>query len=169
MSIHPMHFSILFLMLSMGGCAPAQPPGPSARGDGRIRTRNGATILTGVTLTETQGSILAAMEGRVPNLRVRIRPQGCSAINLRNQTAYRPVSPLVYVDGARATDTCILESLRAQDVESVEIYPMGFTTRPGYASHAHGLILVFLLGAKSAGRPIDPSHRVTSRPTKPES
>jgi len=46
---------------------------------------------------------------------------------------------------------------------------MGFTTRPGYASHAHGLILVFLLGAKSAGRPIDPSHRVTSRPTKPES
>jgi len=68
-----------------------------------------------------------------------------------------------------ATDTCILESLRAQDVESVEIYPMGFTTRPGYASHAHGLILVFLLGAKSVGRPIDPSHRVTSRPTKPES
>jgi len=35
-----------------------------------------------------------------------------------------------------------------RDVESVEIYPMGFTTRPGYASHAHGLILVFLLGAK---------------------
>lgn len=149
MSIHPIHFAILFLMLSMGACAPAPPSGPSARGDGQIRTRNGATILTGVILTETRGSILAAMEGSVPNLRVRIRPQGCPAINLRNQTAYgRPVSPLVYVDGAPATDTCILESLRAQDVESVEIYPMGFTTRPGYASHAHGLILVFLLGAK---------------------
>ena len=56
-------------------------------------------------------------------------------------------TPIVYVDGARAIDTCILESLRTQDVESVELYPMGFTSRPGYASHAHGLILVFLLGA----------------------
>jgi hypothetical protein len=25
----------------------------------------------------------------------------------------------------------------------VEIYPMGYTTRPGYATHAHGLILLF--------------------------
>lgn len=149
MPIHSRPSLILFLMLSMGGCAPAPPSGQTARSDRNIRTRNGAIILTGVVLTEARGSILAAMEGSVPNLRVRMRPRGCPAINVRNQTAYRrQVSPLVYVDGARATDTCILDSLRAQDVESVEIYPMGFTTRPGYASHAQGLILVFLLGAK---------------------
>jgi hypothetical protein len=57
------------------------------------------------------------------------------------------VNPQVYVDGTRATDTCILQSLRSDDVDSVEVYPMGVTKRPGYATHAHGLILVFLRGA----------------------
>jgi hypothetical protein len=52
--------------------------------------------------------------------------------------------PLVYLDGTRTRDTCILEQLRATDVERVEIYPMGVTTRPGYSTHPHGLILVFM-------------------------
>jgi len=48
------------------------------------------------------------------------------------------------VDGARATDTCVLESLRATDIGRVEVYPQGFTSRPGYRTHAEGLILVFM-------------------------
>jgi hypothetical protein len=53
-------------------------------------------------------------------------------------------NPHVYVDGTRTTDTCILETLRAEDVERIEVYPQGFTTRPGYGTHANGLILVFM-------------------------
>ena len=148
MSIRPQRFALLLLLPCVGACASVSPFGGAARPGGGISTRNGATILSGVALTNSRGSVLAAMQGNVPNLRVRMRPQGCPEINLRNQAPYGgPVSPIVYVDGARAIDTCILESLRTQDVELVEIYPMGFTSRPGYATHVHGLILVFLLGA----------------------
>ena len=30
------------------------------------------------------------------------------------------------------------------DVARVEVYPQGVTRRPGYGTHAHGLILVFM-------------------------
>ncbi len=78
-------------------------------------------------------------------MRVR-RPSGeCPRISLRNFVTFQSVvNPHVYVDGTRTADTCVLESLRTQDVESVEVYPMGVTRRPGYAPHAHGLILVFM-------------------------
>ena len=58
------------------------------------------------------------------------------------------VNPHVYVDGTRATDTCVLTSLRSHDVERVEVYPQGVTRRPGYGTHAHGLILVFMKQAR---------------------
>jgi hypothetical protein len=57
------------------------------------------------------------------------------------------VNPQVYVDGTRTVDTCILESLTTDNIESIEIYPMGVTMRPGYSTHAHGLILIFMRGA----------------------
>ena len=66
-------------------------------------------------------------------------------MTLRSAVTFQGVvNPHVYVDGTRATDTCVLESLRTVDVERVEVYPQGFTTRPGYGTHAHGLILVFM-------------------------
>ena len=37
-----------------------------------------------------------------------------------------------------------VEEIAAGDVESVEVYSMGFTSRPGYSPHANGLILVFM-------------------------
>jgi hypothetical protein len=85
------------------------------------------------------------MRGKVPNLRIHPSSGQCPQISLRSHVTFETVvEPHIYVDGTRATDTCILESLRGQDVDMVEIYPMGFTTRPGYATHAHGLILVFM-------------------------
>jgi hypothetical protein len=85
------------------------------------------------------------MSGKVPNFRVRRSTGECPEISLRNHVSSpTPVNPPVYVDGTRTTDTCILESLRTADVERVEVYPQGFTTRPGYRTHAYGLILVFM-------------------------
>jgi hypothetical protein len=110
----------------------------------------GAFVLTGAALEDGPGSIVAAMNGKVPNFRLhgqRIHGE-CPVITLRNAVSFRDVvNPHVYVDGIRATDTCVLEQLRTIDVERVEVYPQGFTTRPGYGMHAHGLILVFMRSA----------------------
>ena len=85
------------------------------------------------------------MEGKIPNFRVRRNARGCPEVNIWQQISFqRTIEPHVYVDGIRSADTCILDSLRSHDVSSVEVYPQGFTNRPGYASHAQGLILVFM-------------------------
>jgi hypothetical protein len=108
----------------------------------------GGVVIQGAALEDGSGSVLAAMAGKVPNFRVRRDDATCPEITLRNHVSYRTlVNPHVYVDGTRATDTCILEALRTVDVERVEVYPQGFTYRPGYGTHAHGLILVFMRSA----------------------
>lgn len=105
----------------------------------------GAVIVTGPALEDGPGSLLSAMSGKVPNFRVQRHGGQCPEISLRNNVTFRSfVNPHVYVDGTRTTDTCILESLRTEDVDRVEVYPQGFTHRPGYGTHAHGLILVFM-------------------------
>ena len=107
----------------------------------------GAIILTGSALTDGSGTVLAAISGKVPNFRVQRRGNRCPEITLRNNvsfTAQENANPDVYVDGTRATDTCILDTIRADDVDRVEVYPQGFTTRPGYGTQATGLILVFM-------------------------
>lgn len=115
-----------------------------------VSTENGGLILTGQTLNDGKGDLLAAMQGKVPNFRVRRIRERCPQITLRNAVSFQSVvNPHVYVDGARATDTCILESLQTSDVERVEVYPTGVTYRPGYGTHAHGLILVFMRGGLS--------------------
>lgn len=117
---------------------------------GGVTMEDGALVLTGVSLTDGRGDLLATMAGKVPNFRVRRIRASCPQITLRNAVSYQSVvNPHVYVDGARATDTCVLESLQAGDVERVEVYANGVTNRPGYGRHAHGLILVFMRGARS--------------------
>ena len=144
MSIRSQRFVLPILPLLFAACATGGTERP-ARTEGGVFSRGGATIISGVALDDGPGSILSAIVGKVPSLRVQ-RPAGeCPKISLRSFVTFQTVvNPHVYVDGTRTTGTCVLESLRTEDVESVEIYPMGITRRPGYAPHAHGLILVFL-------------------------
>lgn len=131
------------------GCAPSRGGGQDVAPNG-VLFEKGAVILTGSALTDGPGSVLAAMSGKVPNFHVQRHEGRCPEISLRNNVSLVPggdVNPQVYVDGTRTSDTCILETLRTVDVERVEVYPQGFTTRPGYATHAHGLILVFMRSA----------------------
>jgi hypothetical protein len=51
--------------------------------------------------------------------------------------------PDVYVDGTRTNDTCPLITISAISTERIEVYPLGMTSRPGYPSSGHGLILIF--------------------------
>jgi hypothetical protein len=138
------------LVLGLGACAvfPAQERERTTRTGGGVKNVGGATIISGVALGEYGGSVLDALQGQVPGLKILSHVDQCPQISLRSHVSFQSiVNPQVYVDGTRATDTCILRSLRSDDVDSVEVYPMGVTKRPGYATHAHGLILVFLRGA----------------------
>jgi hypothetical protein len=132
------------LAAGCGGGGGQAAPEPDA-GSGVVFD-GGAVILSGIALEDGSGSLLATMSGKVPNFRVR-RPatSTCPEITLRGHSSFQNVAnPLVYVDGSRTNDTCILDSLRSDDVERVEVYPQGFTTRPGYGTHGPGLILVFM-------------------------
>ncbi len=113
------------------------------------RLEGGAFVLTGEALEDGPGSLLATLTGKVPNFRLQRNSGRCPIITLRNAVSFQgTVNPHVYVDGTRATDTCVLTSLRSHDVERVEVYPQGVTRRPGYGTHAHGLILVFMKQAR---------------------
>ena len=132
-------------MVANSACAHTPVDGqPEPEAEGVFHER-GATVLTGVVLDDGSGSVLNAMAGKVPNFRIRRGSGQCPQITVRNSVSFMSVvNPHVYVDGVRSTDTCILESLRTVDVERVEVYAQGFTWRPGYGTHAHGLILVFM-------------------------
>lgn len=114
-----------------------------------VDSERGAIILTRAALEGGEGSVLSAMTAKVPNFRVRRNPQEyCPQITLRGATTFRSYSnPDVYVDGTRAVNTCVLDTLMATDVARVEIYAQGYTTRPGYGTNAHGLILIFMVVA----------------------
>ncbi|MFH1762984.1 MAG: hypothetical protein ABIF09_02225 [Gemmatimonadota bacterium] len=148
MSFRARTLALPIIVLVFGGCAALQSPGRTTRTDGGIRNEAGANIISGRALDEQRGSLLDTMEGRIPGLQVLRHLDQCPQVSLRSHVTFKSVvNPYVYVDGTRAVDTCILESLMTDNVDSIEIYPMGVTMRPGYATHAHGLILVFLRSA----------------------
>lgn len=142
--------AVMVALVTACGTHAADPnsrPGPD---DDGVTQQRGAIVVAGRALDDGPGNVLAALAGKVPNMRVHHTPSQCPEIALRSQVNFTGlVNPYVYVDGTRATDTCVLETLRASDVQRVEIYPQGFTTRPGYATNAHGLILVFMRSAIS--------------------
>jgi hypothetical protein len=105
----------------------------------------GAIVVTAEELHSVTGSVLQALRGKVPNMRVDASVGRCPGISFRSAREPRGDSyPDIYVDGTRATNTCILESLSSVDVEWVELYPQGVTQRPGYGTNNQGLILIFL-------------------------
>jgi hypothetical protein len=146
----PRQLGVFTLILLLPGCAALQSTGRTGRTEGGIRSEGGATIISGRALDDRRGSVLRAMKGRVPGMKIYEYHDACPQVSLRSHVTFESiVNPHVYVDGTRAVDTCILESLRTDDVDSVEIYPMGVTTRPGYGTHAHGLILIFMRSSDS--------------------
>jgi hypothetical protein len=132
--------------LAIAGCVGRAPVGNISELDSNDRvTGTHATVITGADLRNESGSLLETMSRRLVSFRVD-NSFRCPAITLRGNSNTVPglTDPLVYVDGTRTLDTCILSMLTAADVARVEIYPMGFTDRPGYMAHSHGLILVFM-------------------------
>lgn len=138
----------LLIPLLLVACRTGHSADGGTRSDSGVTSRDGAIVLSGRALSDRRGSALDAMRGRVPNFKVRRTGRGqCPEINIRSHQSFQgSIKPKVYVDRTLSSDTCILESLRSENIESIEVYPQGFTRRSGYATHAHGLILVFMRG-----------------------
>lgn len=68
----------------------------------------------------------------------------CPRVMFRGQRSARNQgNPSVYVDGTLIHNTCILAQIQASDVDRVEVFPSGNTSRPGIQRNPFGLILVF--------------------------
>lgn len=136
---------LLLCLLLATACASA-----SGRTGLSDRARGNGTVIGDEMINISDGTVLAVLEKRIAGMSLR-RGSECPRITFRGQkSVLLDTSPLVYVAGQRAANTCVLESLNGDDVSSIEVYPNGVTTRPGYQSAPGGLILVFLKDGQSS-------------------
>lgn len=149
--IHPLRSALAavtaFLLV---GCLAPRPAVPGSqdgsRGEDGSEDPEGALVMSREALDRYGGRLMDAMEAEFTSLRVVYEPSAtlCPLVSLRGSIVSTTYSnPLVFVDGNRMTNTCVLDELDTGDVERVELYPSGRTSRPGYSNHPSGLILVF--------------------------
>jgi hypothetical protein len=141
---------LLALTMLFPGCATSRPFDRSTEPGGQALspTTAGGAIITGDALSADPGrTVLDAIRRAMPQLHVSSWSQysRCPNVELRGKDSVAGSSnPDVYVDGTRTVDTCPLVTLQAMDARRIEVYPLGVTSRAGYPSSGHGLILIFL-------------------------
>ncbi len=117
-------------------------------------TTTGSLIVTGRALSaDPSRTVLDVIRHAMPQLRIAGWTQytRCPLVELRGKDSVEGNNdPDVYVDGTRTSDTCPLIQIQAVQTERIEVYPLGLTSRPGYPSSGHGLILIFLARADTA-------------------
>jgi hypothetical protein len=136
----------LALVVTACGSAPAAGDGSSSWASS-TRSAN-AFVVGGEELWQRRTDLLSVL-GRMSAVQVR-RSDPCPTILMRGQKTYVGSSdPYIYVNGTQASNTCLLEMMRTEDVDRIEVYPSGVSNRPEYASNPNGLILIFLRNAHS--------------------
>lgn len=132
---------LLLIAACVGNGASSRIIGDDSR---EVARRVGSGIvINGTRSGGADRSILSVLRQRVAGLRVV--PTGlCPEITMRGRTSiHGSPNPTVYVNDARSTNTCILDDIRMEDVDRVEVYPMGVGPNPSYRLSPNGLILVF--------------------------
>ncbi len=123
-------------------CAAHRPPKPVTL-TSDVRSDGGATILSGAIFDKTTRSLLDVMKAHIPSMQV-MDDQPCPDVYLRGRsTIVSSSNPAIYVDGERASNTCVLDMVNVHDLERVEIYPNG-QPHGGYQSSPYGVILIFM-------------------------
>jgi hypothetical protein len=149
----------LVLALLLPACA-SRPFDRSTEPGGRAlgMTSAGTVVITGDALAgDATLTLLDAIRRAMPHMRTAPGPDPnrCPIIELRGKDSIHGSSnPEVYVDGTRTLDTCPLSTIQAMQASRNEVYPLGVTSRGGYMSSPHGLILIFLQragGAETSG------------------
>lgn len=142
------------LTVSACGSGPVSQSGPTA-GIAPTQGPNTASgiVLTGPALQEHTGTLLMFLYTRVAGMVIE-NDGPCPEVRMRGQRSLvGSNSPIVYVDGARTVNTCVLDMLRTTELRRVEVYPMGIVNKPGYEANPNGLILVFLRDGPSWNEP----------------
>lgn len=89
------------------------------------------------------GTLLDALRSRVPTMTVATRTGECPRIMFRGPRSIRNQgNPSVYVDGTLMLDTCVLSQISTYDVDYVEVYPSGNSSRAGIQRNPFGIIIV---------------------------
>ncbi|HUE96646.1 MAG TPA: TonB-dependent receptor plug domain-containing protein [Longimicrobiaceae bacterium] len=131
------------LVLAVSGCAGNFGGGTGEAGPGA----SSATLtLSGQQLRGASANLLTAMRSRMSSMRVQEGSGRCPEVSFRGKKSmFGDNTAVVYVDGIRTTNTCILTTLAVAEIDRVEIYTSGIAPRPPVKSHPNGLILIYML------------------------
>jgi hypothetical protein len=136
-------WSAAVAVIIVASCAPL--PEGEVR-SGRAPDGSRVLVLDAAQLSGQHGTLLNLLRSRVTQLRV-MAGDACPRLEMRGRRSITGRSdPSIYLDGTHAVNTCLLEQVSVTDLQRVEIYPMGITSRPGYRPSAGGLILLFSRG-----------------------
>lgn len=109
-----------------------------------------AIVIEDESLDSSRGSMLTIMQNHVRGMSYS-REGTCPHIVVRGGAGRsRAAEVLVYIDGQRVSDTCVLDNLDLESIARLEVYPGGVTQRPGYMSNTGGLVLVFMKNGENA-------------------
>lgn len=141
------------LLVPAFGCAGPRQSGSGTGFSGLPGNNPGSGIVfSGQEMRDHRGTLLEFLYPRISGMVVDYRSQPCPSIELRGRRSlFGSNDPVIYLDGARAANSCILNMLYTGDIRSVEVYMMGITHRPGYEASPNGLILVFALDGSVSG------------------
>ena len=140
-------FLTLLLLVPVLSCAVSRELPSGERTSPSLGNNAGSgMVFSGPEMREYRGTLLAFLYPRISGMVVNYGSSLCPSIKFRGQKSlFGSNDPVVYVDGVRTANSCILEMLSTSDISRVEVYPMGVSHRPGYEANPNGLILVFVL------------------------
>lgn len=125
------------MLLSILGCASAQSaeqPTSSSAGNNAIVIRN----------AQISGSVLEALRTHIPSVRITTPTGECPRIIFRGDlSGIVRRDPSIYVDKTLMGDTCILNSILAQDVDYIEVYPSGQVADAAIRRNPAGVIVIY--------------------------
>jgi hypothetical protein len=134
--------ALLTISFVGAGCTSAR----SGSGSAAPRASSTVVVIGGDELWRAGGGLLEGLRGRLSAMQVT-RPSGaaCPVVHFRgHRTLYGSVPPVVYVNGTRMLDTCVLDQIRVPDIERVEIHRGAVTGATGTAMSANGMISIYL-------------------------
>lgn len=132
-------------LLLISGCVGNGASGRFADGGEQETSRRvgSGIVIDGPAAGGADRTILTVLRQRVAGLRVAATGF-CPEITLRGRNSiHGSPNPTVYINDARSTNTCVLDDIRMDNVERVEVYPTGIGPNPSYGVSPNGLILVF--------------------------
>lgn len=135
----------LALAAAVTACGRTVQRNQSEPSDGSgVVSSSGHMVIEREILKRNDIPVLDALRYRVPGMTVS-RTEDCPEVTLRGKsTLVTHSNPAIYVDGERASNTCVLAMLSTFHLARVEVYPSGIPPS-GYFTNPYGVILIFSL------------------------